>query len=270
VGRLTSTINAVQAQGRKSLVAYIVAGDPHPNQTVALMHTLVAEGVDIIELGVPFTDPEAEGPVIQLAHERALAHQVTLLKVFAMVAKFRLDDPETPVVLMGYLNPIEAMGYEVFAEAAKRSGVDGLITVNLPPEEAGALAIALQNNDIDPIYLLAPTTTDLRAAKVCQASRGFVYYVSLKGTTGAGTLDIAAVCERVEHLKAQTTLPLFVGFGIKDGATAAPIAAVADGVVVGSAIVTLMDQFQTSPEALNTAVIELVRDIRAALNASDA
>jgi tryptophan synthase alpha chain len=231
---------------------------------------LVAEGVDIIELGVPFTDPEAEGPVIQLAHERALVHQVTLTTVLAMVSAFRLEDAKTPVVLMGYLNPIEAMGYDVFAEQASLSGVDGLITVNLPPEEAGPLAIALQDKKIDPIYLLAPTTTDARAAAVCRASRGFVYYVSLKGTTGSGGLDIDAVCERVAHLKAQTTLPLFVGFGIKDGATAAPIAAVADGVVVGSAIVTLMGENQASPEALKLEVSELVRDIRTALNASNA
>jgi tryptophan synthase alpha chain len=270
VGRLTSTINAVQASAQKSLVAYIVAGDPHPDQTVDLMHALVAEGVDIIELGVPFTDPEAEGPVIQLAHERALVHQVTLTTVLAMVSAFRLEDAKTPVVLMGYLNPIEAMGYDVFAEQASLSGVDGLITVNLPPEEAGPLAIALQDKKIDPIYLLAPTTTDARAAAVCRASRGFVYYVSLKGTTGSGGLDIDAVCERVAHLKAQTTLPLFVGFGIKDGATAAPIAAVADGVVVGSAIVTLMGENQASPEALKLEVSELVRDIRTALNASNA
>lgn len=270
MGRLTSTINAVLARGQKSLVAYIVAGDPHPNQTVSLMHTLVAEGVDIIELGVPFTDPEAEGPVIQMAHERALVHEVTLTKVLEMVAAFRLEDAVTPVVLMGYLNPIEAMGYEAFADAAKICGVDGLITVNLPPEEAGPLAIALQDKEIDPIYLLAPTTTDARAAAVCEASRGFVYYVSLKGTTGSGGLDIKAVCERVEHLKNQTGLPLFVGFGIKDGATAAPIAAVADGVVVGSAIVTLMAEFKTSPQGLELAVKELVRDIRKALNASNA
>jgi tryptophan synthase alpha chain len=270
VGRLTSTINAVQASAQKSLVAYIVAGDPHPDQTVDLMHALVVEGVDIIELGVPFTDPEAEGPVIQLAHERALVHQVTLTTVLAMVSAFRLEDAKTPVVLMGYLNPIEAMGYDVFAEQASLSGVDGLITVNLPPEEAGPLAIALQDKKIDPIYLLAPTTTDARAAAVCRASRGFVYYVSLKGTTGSGGLDIDAVCERVAHLKAQTTLPLFVGFGIKDGATAAPIAAVADGVVVGSAIVTLMGENQASPEALKLEVSELVRDIRTALNASNA
>ncbi|MBT3461213.1 MAG: tryptophan synthase subunit alpha [Gammaproteobacteria bacterium] len=270
MGRLTSTINAVQASAQKSLVAYIVAGDPHPDQTVDLMHALVAEGVDIIELGVPFTDPEAEGPVIQLAHERALVHQVTLTTVLAMVSAFRLEDAKTPVVLMGYLNPIEAMGYDVFAEQASLSGVDGLITVNLPPEEAGPLAIALQDKKIDPIYLLAPTTTDARAAAVCRASRGFVYYVSLKGTTGSGGLDIDAVCERVAHLKAQTTLPLFVGFGIKDGATAAPIAAVADGVVVGSAIVTLMGENQASPEALKLEVSELVRDIRTALNASNA
>ncbi|MDG1114398.1 MAG: tryptophan synthase subunit alpha [Pseudomonadales bacterium] len=270
MGRLTSTIDAVQASAQKSLVAYIVAGDPHPDQTVDLMHALVAEGVDIIELGVPFTDPEAEGPVIQLAHERALVHQVTLTSVLAMVSTFRLEDAKTPVVLMGYLNPIEAMGYEAFAEQASLSGVDGLITVNLPPEEAGPLAIALQDKKIDPIYLLAPTTTDARAAAVCQASRGFVYYVSLKGTTGSGGLDIKAVCERVAHLKAQTTLPLFVGFGIKDGATAAPIAAVADGVVVGSAIVTLMGENQASPQALKLEVSELVRDIRTALNASNA
>ncbi|MGB1189993.1 MAG: tryptophan synthase subunit alpha, partial [Pseudomonadales bacterium] len=182
MSRLTARFNELSGDNRKALVAYIVAGDPTPGMTVELMHGMVEAGVDVIELGVPFTDPEAEGPVIQAAHERALQHSISLGDTLKMVSGFRERDLTTPVVLMGYLNPVERMGYQSFAEAAGKLGVDGLITVNLPPEEAGALTVTLEENGVDPIYLLAPTTTEARAAKICAASRGFVYYVSLKGT----------------------------------------------------------------------------------------
>lgn len=270
MSRLTARFNELSGDNRKALVAYIVAGDPTPGMTVELMHGMVEAGVDVIELGVPFTDPEAEGPVIQAAHERALQHSISLGDTLKMVSGFRERDLTTPVVLMGYLNPVERMGYQSFAEAAGKLGVDGLITVNLPPEEAGALTVTLEENGVDPIYLLAPTTTEARAAKICAASRGFVYYVSLKGTTGAGGLDIDEVCLRVETLKAHTDLPLMVGFGIRDGATAAPIAAVADGVVVGSAIVDLMRIHQQDPVALKTSVMDCLAEIRLALNAAAA
>ena len=268
MSRLATRFTKLNGDHRKALVAYIVAGDPMPGTTVDLMHGIVEAGVDVIELGVPFTDPEAEGPVIQAAHERALRHSISLGDTLEMVREFRERDSTTPVVLMGYLNPVERMGYQSFAEAAGNVGVDGLITVNLPPEEAGALTVTLDDHGVDPIYLLAPTTTELRAAKICAASRGFVYYVSLKGTTGAGGLDVDEVRSRVELLKAHTELPLMVGFGIKDGATAAPIAAVADGVVVGSAIVELMRIHEQDPVALKSAVMDCLAEIRLALNAS--
>jgi len=268
VGRLTEVTSELHQVGKKALVAYVVAGDPHPKVTVPLMHQMVAAGVDIIELGVPFTDPEAEGPVIQAAHERALAHQVTLQQVIDMVIEFRTENTGTPVVLMGYLNPIERMGYQAFSQSAGKAGVDGLITVNLPPEEAGDLAINLKDNGVDAIYLVAPTTTESRARRICEASQGFVYYVSLKGTTGAGSLDIHAVQARVTTLKDYTDLPLLVGFGIKDGESAGLIASVADGVVVGSAIVSLFEKGAStdgaSPESQVTA---LIAEIRSALDA---
>ena len=269
MGRLSEVSLGLKDQNKKAFVAYVVAGDPHPDMTVQLMHRLVKSGVNIIELGVPFTDPEAEGPVIQAAHERALAHQVNLEAVLTMVARFRSEDAKTPVVLMGYLNPIERMGYKAFSQRAGDAGVDGLITVNLPPEEAGDLTEHLQTHGIDPIYLLAPTTNVERAQRICQASKGFVYYVSLKGTTGSGSLDVNAVQQKVNSLRDYAPLPLYVGFGIRDGETAGPIAAIADGVVVGSAIVALLaDAEEQGPETVIRDVVNLTAEIRAALDAS--
>ena len=233
MGRLSSRLTGLVADERKALVAYIVAGDPAPDVTVGLMHELVRSGVDVIELGVPFSDPEAEGPVIQLAHERALAHNVSLAHCLTMVEEFRTSDVETPIVLMGYLNPIEAMGYQTFADRAGKAGVDGTIIVNLPPEEAEDLSRVLAPQNIEPVYLLAPTTTDERAASICAASRGFVYYVSLKGTTGASNLDIEDVAEKLTRFRRISDLPILVGFGVKDGPSAKAVAALADGAVVG-------------------------------------
>ena len=227
-------------------MAYIVAGDPVPDWTVVAMHGLVEAGVDVIELGVPFTDPEAEGPVIQGGHERALMHGVTLRKTLAMVQKFRERDDQTPVVLMGYLNPIEAMGLPEFAGAAKKVGVDGTIIVNLPPEEASELGPIFEEHDISPVFLLAPTTTDDRAKVVCDAARGFVYYVSLKGTTGSGKLDPAEVGSKVAHFKTMTDKAVYVGFGIKDAESARLVGSVADGVVMGSSLVDDMSRLAES------------------------
>jgi tryptophan synthase alpha chain len=266
VSRLKSRFDELANQKKKAFLAYIVAGDPEPDVTVNLMHEMVGGGVSAIELGVPFSDPEAEGPVIQLAHERALAHNTSLSDSLDMVAEFREKDAVTPIILMGYLNPIETMGYGRFAERAAQAGVDAMIIVNLPPEEAGDLGLLLSKNDIDLVYLLAPTTTDDRARMICQASSGFVYYVSLKGTTGAGSLDIDDVREKMERFRAFSSLPVLVGFGIKDGETAASVAAVSDGVVVGSAIVKLMDTQQTQKANINSAVLELVSEIRHALD----
>ena len=266
VSRLTTRINESAAAGRKSLVAYLVAGDPTKRSTVKLMHALVTSGVDVIEMGVPFSDPEAEGPTIQLAHERALKGNVSLVDTLTMVAEFRVSDNTTPIILMGYLNPIEKMGYEVFAKDASTAGVDGTIIVNLPPEESGDLSTALRANDIDSVYLLAPTTTDERAAFVCSQSRGFVYYVSLKGTTGSSTLDIIDVTKKLSTFRKISTLPIMVGFGIKDAEIATQVASVADGVVVGSAIVQLMADHTEDPELGIQKVSELMAGMRAGID----
>ena len=264
--KLSTTLITKKAQGEKALVAYIVAGDPVPGETVAIMHELVQAGVDVIELGVPFSDPEAEGPVIQLAHERALKHKVTLADCLDMVAAFRKDNTTTPIVLMGYLNPIEIMGYPVFAEKAAAAGVNGTIIVNLPPEEAGDVKAVFDTAGIEQVYLLAPTTTDERAAKICSASRGFVYYVSLKGTTGAASLDVADVAEKMARFSRLSELPILVGFGIHDADSARAVAAVADGVVVGSAIVKRMEQYGGDPVQLRRELSSFVTGLRAAID----
>jgi tryptophan synthase alpha chain len=219
-------------------VSFITAADPGPQYTVAALHALVAGGVDLLELGIPFSDPEAEGPAIQAANERALAQGITLVQVLAMVEEFRRQDAETPVVLMGYLNSILAM--DNFAEHAANAGVDGLIMVNLPPEEGDRLQQQLADHNIDLIYLLAPTTTDERAQQIAAKASGFIYYVSLKGITGASHLQTDEVAARLQQLRDYTTLPFCVGFGIKDAATANALAPHADGVVVGSALVNSM------------------------------
>ncbi len=266
MAKLSTTLKNLVDKNGKALVAYIVAGDPEPGVTVKLMHALVHSGADVIELGVPFSDPEAEGPVIQLAHERALVHNISLVDCLAMVRQFRESNSETPVVLMGYLNPIEVMGYDVFAEKASAAGVNGTIIVNLPPEEAGDYANRLEDKGIETVYLLAPTTTDDRARTVCDASRGFVYYVSLKGTTGAGHLDAADVAEKVGRFRQYSHLPILVGFGVRDGNSASAVAEVSDGAVVGSAIVNLMAENQGNEAALIASVSEFVAGLRRAID----
>ncbi len=266
MGKLSETLNALKDVKRKALVAYIVAGDPVPGVTVSTMHALVRGGANVIELGVPFSDPEAEGPVIQLAHERALKHQVSLHDCLAMIAEFREQDQTTPIVLMGYLNPIEAMGYQAFTEAAAAAGVNGTIIVNLPPEEAEELSGHMAAHDLEPVYLLAPTTTDERARKICQASRGFVYYVSLKGTTGSANLDVADVAEKMARFMPVSDLPVMVGFGVRDGESARAVAGLSDGAVVGSAIVSLMAQHESEPELIAPAVESFVSTLRQAID----
>ncbi len=263
---LSTHLSELIAAKRKALVTYLVAGDPAPGITVPLMHRLVESGADVIELGMPFSDPEAEGPVIQLAHERALAHNTSLNDCLDMVGEFRQQNQTTPVVLMGYLNPIETLGYAAFAERASSAGVNGTIIVNLPPEEAGDLSKELAANDIEMVYLLSPTTTDERAKHICEASRGFVYYVSLKGTTGAATLDVRDVAEKLAGFRRFSKPPIMVGFGIKKGADAKAVAAVADGAVVGTVIVDLMAQHKSDAEGLIKAVGELVREMRQAID----
>ncbi len=238
--RLQRCFDALSAARRKALVTYLVAGDPAPACTLPAMHALVRGGVDIIELGVPFSDPEAEGPVIQAGHERALAHGTTLHRVLETAAEFRASNAATPIVLMGYLNPIERMGYASFARAAADAGVDALIIVNLPPEESDELQVVLRQAGIALVFLLAPTTTPGRARHIASVGSGFLYYVSLKGVTGAGHIDTDEVRSHMAQLQPITTLPIVVGFGIKDAATARVLAPVADGIVIGSALVTLL------------------------------
>ena len=240
MNRLDTRFAELKAAGRKALVTYLVAGDPSPDTTVPAMHALVRGGVDVIELGVPFSDPEAEGPVIQAGHERALRHGMTLRGVLAEAATFRRDDTTTPIVLMGYLNPVERVGFPVFAAAAAAAGIDALILVNLPPEEAADLRAALAPHDVAIVFLLAPTTTAARASIIAEHVAGFLYYVSLKGITGASHIDTADVASQVARLRPHSGLPLVIGFGIKLPETARALAPLADGVVIGSALVELL------------------------------
>jgi tryptophan synthase alpha chain len=265
VSRIATRFSELAVQGRKALVTYIVAGDPSPDMTVPMMHRMVADGADILELGVPFSDPMSEGPVIQLAHERALAQGTSLPGVLALVRQFRQDDDETPVLLMGYANPVEHMGYEAFAEQAASAGVDALLTVDLPPEEVSDVNARLRAVGIDNILLVAPTSPPERVEKIVREASGFVYYVSLKGVTGSGNLDVDAVREGVSGIRQHTGLPVAVGFGIKDAASARAVAAVADGVVVGSALVNrAAEAIEAGGDhaAAMDAVSDLVRELR--------
>jgi tryptophan synthase alpha chain len=230
------------------------------------MHTLVKAGADIIELGVPFSDPMADGPVIQLACERALVHGTSLRQVIAMVKEFRKTDDATPVVLMGYLNPMEAMGYEQFADAAKEAGVDGILTVDLPPEEADEVAPLFTQRNLDAIFLLAPTTTDDRIRAISEHSSGYVYYVSIKGVTGSATINVDEVAQKVNHIHELTALPVGVGFGIRDAETAAAVGRVSDGVIVGSVLVDTIARNQADTDQLKRALTDLLHPMREALD----
>ncbi len=264
MSRIQSTFATLKANNKKALIPYITAGDPHPDFTVDLMHTMVNKGADIIELGVPFSDPMADGPVIQRASERALAHKVGLRKVLELVKTFRLQDQKTPVVLMGYANPIEAMGIQAFAEKAKESGVDGVLTVDYPPEECHDFIAELNKHDIDSIFLLSPTTEKKRIDLVVSQATGFLYYVSLKGVTGAANLDIDEVKSRVADIRTQTDLPIGVGFGVKDAATAKLIAAFADAVVVGSRTVSTIEA--STEDTLMQNIGKLIEELRLAID----
>jgi tryptophan synthase alpha chain len=267
MSRIEGTFAALREKGRCALVPFVTAGDPQPSVTVPVMHALVAAGANVLELGVPFSDPMADGPVVQRASERALAQGMTLARVLAMVAEFRRDDDQTPVVLMGYLNPFEVAGYEDFAKAAADAGVDGILTVDLPPEEADGFRDALRSRDIDLIFLLAPNSDEKRIVRVCAQASGFVYYVSLKGVTGAAHLDVADVETRVQRIKSLTRLPVGVGFGIRDSDTAARVAAVSDAVVVGSALIKRMEASMDTPSRIPQEVAALVASMRTAMDA---
>ncbi|HQT27596.1 MAG TPA: tryptophan synthase subunit alpha, partial [Burkholderiales bacterium] len=237
MNRIGTAFKRLKRDGKKALIPFITAGDPHPSMTVSLMHALVDAGADVIELGVPFSDPMSDGPVIQHASERALKFGTSLKDILGMVSEFRKKDDGTPVVLMGYLNPFEAMGYEKFAIEAKRCGVDGVLTVDCPPEEAEALLDAFSRQGIEPIFLLSPTTSGERIVEVGKYASGYVYYVSLKGVTGATHLDFSEIEERVGEIRKSIDLPVCIGFGIRDEATAKAAARIADGIVIGSRIV---------------------------------
>ncbi|MFN3564378.1 MAG: tryptophan synthase subunit alpha [Burkholderiaceae bacterium] len=264
MSRIRERFDALKRAGRKGLIPYIAAGDPSPELTVPLMHALARSGADVIELGVPFSDPMADGPVIQRATERAIRHGVGLKQTLAMVAEFRRGDDATPVVLMGYANPIERFGRREFVQAAQTAGVDGVLVVDYPPEECEEFAAELRTRGIDPIFLLAPTSTDDRIETVARLASGYVYYVSLKGTTGAGHLDVAGVAARIPAIKSKIAVPIGVGFGIRDAASAKAIARVADAVVIGSRIIQELERV-TRDHAVD-AVTALVTDVRRAID----
>ncbi len=268
MSRIEQRFSDLKMQGRKALIPYITAGDPNPEHTVPLMHAMVGAGADLLELGVPFSDPMADGPVIQEACERALEHHVSLKDVLDLVVEFRKQDEETPVVLMGYLNPIEIMGYETFSTAASKAGVDGVLIVDLPPEEGESVLPYFKQADIDPIFLLSPTTIQERVKTICETAQGFVYYVSLKGVTGSASLDVDAVAERLSMIRQYATTPVGVGFGIKDAETAARVAEVSDAVVVGSAIVRRIAENVTDPEKFTREISSLLSSMREAMDAA--
>jgi tryptophan synthase alpha chain len=267
MSRIKGCFERLKSEGRKALIPYITAGDPDQAVTLPMMHRLVESGADIIELGIPFSDPMADGPVIQRAAERALENGTSLHDVLDIVKRFRETDNETPVVLMGYLNPVEVMGYATFAKAAAGAGVDGVLTVDLPPEEGSEMHDALVANDLDPIFLLAPTSTKERIRKICNASSGYVYYVSLKGITGAGHLDLDSVASKLAEIRQETDLPVGVGFGIKDAETASRMGQLADAVIVGSAIVSRIEENAEQPESAIESVGNFVAELRRGLDA---
>jgi tryptophan synthase alpha chain len=266
MSRIAATFERLRAQGRKALIPFVTAGDPSPAMTVPIMRELVKAGADIIELGVPFSDPMADGPTIQRSSARALKQKVGLADVLRLVTEFRAKDNATPVVLMGYANPIEAMGLEAFADRSKSAGVDGVLVVDYPPEESRELNKLLKAKGIDSIFLLAPTTVDSRMDEVARAASGYVYYVSLKGVTGASHLDLEEVAAKVPQIRAHVKLPIGVGFGIRDARTARAVAAVSDAVVVGSRLVEEMEK--SAPADLLSNVGSMIAGLRRAMDAA--
>jgi tryptophan synthase alpha chain len=265
MSRIQGRFEALAKSKRKALIPYITAGDPHPSLTVPLMRGLVEAGSDILELGVPFSDPMADGPVVQRSGERALKHGVGLKDVLSLVKQFRETDKATPVVLMGYANPIEAMGVEKFAAVAKAAGIDGVIVVDYPPEECLEFSALMKRNDIDPIFLLAPTSTKKRIDEVARSGSGYLYYVSLRGVTGAANMDISEIEEKIPSIRAATKMPIGVGFGIRDAESARRVAQTADAVVIGSRIIQEIENGR--PEDAVVRVKNFLKPIRQALDA---
>jgi len=264
MSKIHDCFQRLRAQGRKALIPFITAGDPDPAATVLLMHALVEGGADVIELGVPFSDPMADGPTIQRASERALAKGMTLRKVLELVREFRRTNSDTPVVLMGYANPIEAMGLQVFTKAAQSAGVDGVLVVDYPPQECKAFAHTLKSAGLEPIFLLAPTSSEQRFAEVAAAGSGYIYYVSLKGVTGAANIDLDEVAARIPRIRAAVGMPVCVGFGIRDAQSARRIGEMADGVVIGSRIIEEIEH--SAPAEVVVRVREFIQGIRKALD----
>ena len=264
MSRIRTVFEALQARGRKALIPYVTAGDPHPEATVEVMLAMARAGADVIELGVPFSDPMADGPVIQRAAERALTRGIGTNQVLDYVRAFRRENDDTPIVLMGYANPIERYRIARFVVDAKTAGVDGVLVVDYPPEECQAFAAMLREASLDPIFLLAPTSTEQRMKDVGRVASGYVYYVSLKGVTGAGHLDTDEVAQMVPRIKSHVRVPVGVGFGIRDAESAKAVGAVSDAVVIGSAIVQLLET-QTREEVA-AAGARFIAGIRSALD----
>ena len=269
MSRISQCFEKLKADGQTALVPYITAGDPEPWVTVPMLHAMVDSGANLLELGVPFSDPMSDGPVIQKACERALKNEVSLQHVLKMVAQFREKDTETPIILMGYANPLEALGYQEFAKQAQKAGVDGVLTVDMPPEESDTFLPLMNQYGIDTIFLVAPTTTEARMDTIAQHAKGFIYYVSLKGVTGSASIDASQLAEKIALLRQHTDLPVGVGFGIRDGRSAATVSEVADAVVVGSTLVNCIAEHEQTPENLPAAVAGLVAEMRHAINARD-
>lgn len=266
MNRIDNTIADLRSSGKKMLSPYITAGDPEPKMTVKLMHGLVKAGADLLEIGIPFSDPMSEGPVIQHAMERALKHGIHCEDIFSMVQMFRENDQHTPVVLMGYMNPIEQYGYEKFAKRAHLAGVDGMIIVDLPPEESQAFDEHWKAAGLHIIYLCSPTTTDERMKLLGEQARGYLYYVSLKGVTGSDTFDLQAVQTQYQRRKQQVALPIMVGFGIKTPEMAASVAAFADGVIVGAALINQIQQAYCEKKDSVQAGATLMNNMRRAMD----
>ena len=265
MSRIQARFETLRKAGRKALIMFVTAGDPEPALTVPLLHALVESGADILELGVPFSDPMADGPVIQRSSERALKHGMSLSGVLTLVKAFREKDRDTPLVLMGYANPIESIGTERFIAQAKSAGVDGLIVVDYPPEECESFAALAKTNGIDPIFLLAPTSTDKRIGEVARVGSGFIYYVSLRGVTGAGHLDVDEVLAQLPRIRAATRLPVGVGFGIRDAESARRISRGADAVVIASRLIQELES--VPPAQAVERARAFVRPIRKAMDA---
>lgn len=266
---ISQCFEKLKRDNKTALIPYITAGDPEPWVTVPLLHALVDAGADILELGIPFSDPMSDGPVIQKACERALKNDVSIHNVFDMVSQFREKDKKTPIVLMGYANPIEAIGYKKFAQKSQKAGVNGVLTVDMPPEETDEFLPIMNEHQLDMIFLVAPTTSEQRMAKIASHASGFIYYVAIKGVTGSAELDVNAVEEKLSKLKRCTELPLGVGFGIRDGQSAANVSKIADAVVVGSALVNCIEEHKDRPEEIPELVAGKLAEMKHAINAQD-